>query len=506
MRFGDIVAYSLKNLKQNKGRTIATMVGVVLGTLLVVLIVAIGNGANQSIMESMQQNTNLRLINVYPYYGSSNDTNTDPNQKHITKITDSVLKQIRHISGVEAVTPVVNAWLGMDATLVNGKYETYAQLTGVYVDDFAKITELTEGKHPVFSKNKMEFVMSPMSMVGIPRPGREKLRMGRRIHPAPERRGDTAAQHSVAQVAVHGTLHLLRLQQRHRLNPNPTQNSFDVDAKMTGILKQDKNDFSFSYGTYVDVKWLKQFVKDNKKLLNDLGTKPNLDNYDTVYVKAATIDEVSAVLEGLNELGVQYSSPMQWIDELKASTNKTQMFLMFIAMFTMLASIMSIYNTISMSVQERKREIGIMKVLGCRISEIRAMFLAEAMMIGFGGGLMGLLISVGFAQLINNVPIIGQMLGQLIGRLNLRRRRPERHHNPRPGPNGMGRRNSRLRPLRLHPRQPRNPTFCAGSYTIGGVRTGGNGRLRVLSFQEKRKNQRKADWLFSRKCFLVRTF
>ena len=42
MRFGDIVAYSLKNLKQNKGRTIATMVGVVLGTLLVVLIVAIG--------------------------------------------------------------------------------------------------------------------------------------------------------------------------------------------------------------------------------------------------------------------------------------------------------------------------------------------------------------------------------------------------------------------------------------------------------------------------------
>ena len=102
------------------------MVGVVLGTLLVVLIVAIGNGANQSIMESMQQNTNLMLINVYPYYGSSSDTNTDPNQKHITKITDSVLKQIRHISGVEAVTPVVNAWLGMDATLVNGKYETYA--------------------------------------------------------------------------------------------------------------------------------------------------------------------------------------------------------------------------------------------------------------------------------------------------------------------------------------------------------------------------------------------
>ena len=415
MRFGDIVAYSLKNLKQNKGRTIATMVGVVLGTLLVVLIVAIGNGANQSIMESMQQNTNLRLINVYPYYGSSNDDNTDPNQKHITKITDSVLKQIRHISGVEAVTPVVSAWLGMDATLINGKYETYAQLTGVYVDDFAKITELTEGKYPVFSKNKMEFVMSPMSMVEFRDPDAKNyewidvytlLQNGEEI-PLP----------NIAWLKSPFTVRFTYYDYSSvtELNPNPTENSFDVDAKMTGILKQDKNDFSFSYGTYVDIKWLKQFVKDNKKLLNDLGTKPNLDNYDTVYVKAATIDDVSAVLEGLNELGVQYSSPMQWIDELKASTNKTQMFLMFIAMFTMLASIMSIYNTISMSVQERKREIGIMKVLGCRISKIRAMFLAEAMMIGFGGGLMGLLISVGFAQLINNVPIIGQMLGQLMG-------------------------------------------------------------------------------------------
>ena len=415
MRFGDIVAYSLKNLKQNKGRTIATMVGVVLGTLLVVLIVAIGNGANQSIMESMQQNTNLRLINVYPYYGYSSDDNTDPNKKHITKITDSVLKQIRHISGVEAVTPVVSAWLGMDATLINGKYETYAQLTGVYVDDFAKITDLTEGKYPVFSKNKMEFVMSPMSMVDFRDPDAKNyewidvytlLQNGEEI-PLP----------NIAWLKSPFTVRFTYYDYSSvtELNPNPTQNSFDVDAKMTGILKQDKNDFSFSYGTYVDIKWLKQFVKDNKKLLNDLGTKPNLDNYDTVYVKAATIDDVSAVLEGLNELGVQYSSPMQWIDELKASTNKTQMFLMFIAMFTMLASIMSIYNTISMSVQERKREIGIMKVLGCRISKIRAMFLAEAMMIGFGGGLMGLLISVGFAQLINNVPIIGQMLGQLMG-------------------------------------------------------------------------------------------
>lgn len=415
MRFGDIVAYSLKNLRQNKGRTIATMVGVVLGTLLVVLIVAIGNGANKSIMDSMQQNTNLMLINVYPYYGGRADEEEDPSQPHVTKINDTVVRQIRALEGVEAVTPTVNVWLGMDPYLVNGKYECYAQLVGVDPEALATFTKLSEGHMPSYNKNRMEFVMSPVNMVDFRDPDDRNyewvdvytLLQNDEAIPLPKINWLTSPFTVRFTYYDYSTV--------SEVNPNPTEYSFEVDAKMTGILKPDKNDFTFSYGAFVDIKWLRQFVKDNKKLLNDLGYKPDLNNYDTLYVKATSVDYVSKVLKGLSEMGVQYSSPMQWIEELKASTNKTQMFLMFIAMFTMLASIMSIYNTISMSVQERKREIGIMKVLGCRISRIRAMFLAEAMMIGLGGGLVGLALSFALAQLINNVPAIGALLSQLMG-------------------------------------------------------------------------------------------
>lgn len=415
MRFGDIVAYSLKNLRQNKGRTIATMVGVVLGTLLVVLIVAIGNGANQSIMDSMQQNTNLMLINVWPYYGDSHAEDDGAPQKRVTKITDSVIRQMRAIDGVEAVTPVVNVWLGMDGRLVNGKYETYCQFMGVDSASFATFVKLKEGRMPEMSRNRMEFVMSPVSMTEFRNPDDRNYEWVD-VYTILQNGGEIP----LPRINWLGSPFTVRFTYYDyssvtETNPNPTEHSFEIDAKMTGIIEPDKNDFTFAYGTFVDIKWLRQFVKDNKKLLDDLGSKPELDNYDTVYVKARSVDDVSGVLKGLSEMGVQYNSPMQWIEELKASTNKTQMFLMFIAMFTMLASIMSIYNTISMSVQERKREIGIMKVLGCRISRIRAMFLSEAMMIGFGGGLLGLLLSFGLAQLINNVPAIGALLGQLMG-------------------------------------------------------------------------------------------
>ena len=69
----------------------------------------------------------------------------------------------------------------------------------------------------------------------------------------------------------------------------------------------------------------------------------------------------------------------------------------------MLVAAISICNTMLMSIYERTREIGVMKVLGCKMSKIGAMFLTEAGIIGFGGGAMGLGISYVLSFVINTV-------------------------------------------------------------------------------------------------------
>jgi ABC-type antimicrobial peptide transport system permease subunit len=56
----------------------------------------------------------------------------------------------------------------------------------------------------------------------------------------------------------------------------------------------------------------------------------------------------------------------------------------------MIVSAISIANTMVMSIYERTREIGIMKVLGCVIKDIRKLFLFEAGMIGLIGGIIGI--------------------------------------------------------------------------------------------------------------------
>ena len=55
-----------------------------------------------------------------------------------------------------------------------------------------------------------------------------------------------------------------------------------------------------------------------------------------------------------------------------------------------------------MSIQERTKEIGVMKVIGAQIKYIRRMFLFEAMSISIIGGIIGVIISFGSSILINN--------------------------------------------------------------------------------------------------------
>lgn len=56
-----------------------------------------------------------------------------------------------------------------------------------------------------------------------------------------------------------------------------------------------------------------------------------------------------------------------------------------------------------MSIYERTKEIGVMKVLGCDLRNIRSLFLMEAGFIGFIGGVIGLILSFSISAVINKI-------------------------------------------------------------------------------------------------------
>ena len=79
----------------------------------------------------------------------------------------------------------------------------------------------------------------------------------------------------------------------------------------------------------------------------------------------------------------------------------------------MLVAAISIANTMTMSTYERTKEIGVMKVLGCALGNIRSMFLAEAAFIGFLGGVAGIILSYVLSVVLNKV-IAPRFMGDML--------------------------------------------------------------------------------------------
>ena len=86
---------------------------------------------------------------------------------------------------------------------------------------------------------------------------------------------------------------------------------------------------------------------------------------------------------------------------------------------SLLVASIGIANTMMMSVYERTKEIGILKVLGCGMDTIGNMFLAESGLIGLIGGMAGIIFSYTGSWVINHVLKLGERMAGMTEDLSL---------------------------------------------------------------------------------------
>ena len=354
MNIGQSLKMATKSIFSNVGRSILTMLGVIIGLAAVIILVSYAQGQNiamQAYYDSMGTNT----INVNAYTWRSG-----------TDITQMLYDYCLGLDGVAGVTPngQVNVTISYESkTLSNNDWNT---MTTVYLgsDQYGKCNDFTIAK------------------------GRELSYLDcKRLNKVCVLGSATADELFSFADPIGKTI---------TLNGTPFLVVGVYQSKAAGV----------NTGTGDDGQWIKNEIKrkDRMVLIPYTMTRyfNNNESISEYVVRAKTKDDIKDVMANLRSYlstiisqdsgWSDVSAPSDWQDSQNEATAMQQRFLGGIAAISLLVGGIGIMNIMLVTVTERTREIGIRKAIGAERRSIIIQFLIEAAMICGIGGIFGIIV------------------------------------------------------------------------------------------------------------------
>ena len=395
MRISDLLTVCLRNLTRRKVRTALTVIGVVIGVCAIILMVSLGIGARESMMQMLQEWGDLTIINVYNYGGGE------------TKLDDKAVSQIQAMEGVQIATPFYqNYEFNFRLKSRNGRYDSYTQIIGIYPEAFEALGyQLSEGTS--FADSNKDHSMVAGANVAYSFRDTKKKRNNY------VDRYQTDAMGNPKKPFVDMMKDKLILYSEIYDNNGNLSKTLEVTPHITGIMVEDWNKgWETSECIFMDINQMKALEAQCRKLSGQKAPSTAV-SYEDVRVKCVDAASVSGIQQAITDMGFQCSSmedTRQYFDE---QLTMIQTMLGGLAAISLFVAAIGIANTMVMSIYERTKEIGVMKVIGAELGSIRAMFLTESAMIGLIGGVVGVTLSFLISYLLNNVPLVAGLLASL---------------------------------------------------------------------------------------------
>lgn len=399
MKIIDIIGMCFKNLWRRKVRTLLTVLGVVIGSCAIIVMISLGLGSNAALEQSLKQMGELNVIEVYGGGGGgmmvmgSGNSSSEP-----ASLTQDAVDQIEQIEGVSAVFPTLrldSQYVSLYAGRNNRYAASWIDIWGVYPESLEKFGyELDEGSIPTDGGNFILFGSDAAYQFRD-----TKKRTNNMVWP------ETLPDGSIRQPFFNPMTEQIMLNVNNTKKPNDDGTyqsggrAYEHKLPVAGKFKQDWNKYEGVYGVMIDMGFARQLISDYNRLNGIKDAKEPTFNNLKIWVD--DLDDISAVQEQVENMGFNCWSMDTIRQELQGQVAKQQLLLGGLAAISLFVAAIGITNTMIMSIYERTREIGVMKVLGCFISNIRQIFLMEAGCIGFLGGVMGTIISYIISFLLN---------------------------------------------------------------------------------------------------------
>lgn len=410
MRFLDLLTMSINNLRRRKVRTALTVLGVVIGTASVVVMVSLGIGLNALMMEMYSSYGSMTAIEIYNY-GNNGNNGTNDNPLYLT---DDTVKEFLRIPHVTSASPVLET----NVILKQGVYETNTSINGV-TREFMEQIPLGQGKLPDPKSTDMEFIYGNAVVQWF-----QNSKTGKGYWDTQEL--PDIDYMNKPMFVIFDTDAYYQSRNGGNGDGTPVKAPKKYLIRTAGVVEGGIDDYnSYAYGVYTDIDQLKtQLKKIYKKNpipgqpTNKKGKPYSYFIYNQAYVYVDDMENVTAVQKAITDMGFQANSQMEWIEQSQQTYNMIQLVLGGIGAISLFVAAIGIANTMMMSIYERTKEIGVIKVLGCDLRTIRNMFLLESGFIGFMGGVIGVAISYGIGFIMNHFLGIGQIMTGQAGNIS----------------------------------------------------------------------------------------
>ncbi len=353
MTFNDILKESWVSISGNKIRSFLTVLGIVIGVMAVVIMVAVGETVQKQITDQFSSlGTNTIMIRA----GAAQQAGVRTGNRQTLTIQDAEV--IAQLPDVAAVSPVQNA----AAQVIYGNKNWATSMVGVY-PDYTSVQNIEIEYGTFFNQSAVRnastyAVIGPTTAeeLGLPKdPVGEVIRVQNTpfvIVGVTKARGDSAMGSQDDMIIIPITTLKKRLQGSRfpnsvnmiTLKLYPDADNVLATEQLTVLLRQRHN------------------LKDS-----------DADDFQ--------IMDMKQVMETMNTV-----------------TGYMKLLLIAIAGVSLLVGSIGIMNMMLVSVAERTREIGIRKAIGARERQIIIQFLSESILISFIGSMAGLLIGVGLSQ------------------------------------------------------------------------------------------------------------
>ncbi|WP_164995805.1 ABC transporter permease [Miniphocaeibacter massiliensis] len=367
MKIKDLLFTSLRNLWRRKVRTILTILGVLIGSTSIIIMLSMGFAMTKTNEAFMEEMGGLSTITVYPSDSYMSSTEDKQNSSKKAILNESTLKKIQKMEGVKTILPFMESQ-NYNISLLKGKDQAYAP---IYAVDFSKINDygfkIANGENPI----KKEDVLVGGSVQF------DKV-IGEQFIPI-----DVDFLNDKIELKVESF-------SEEELEGKPKTYKINI----TGILEEAMDETGYSI--FVSMDYFKEIVKELDKKSKE---KTNLANYSYVKLEMEKDADFKVTQEKLKEEGYVTHSMTDYFNEIQDMTKNTRNMFLIVGAVAFVVAAIGIANTMIMSVYERTKEIGVMKVIGASIKDIKNMFLMEATFIGLIGGVL----SIAFSYLVSYI-------------------------------------------------------------------------------------------------------